>query len=174
MAVRTLWETPFARFQIHSVQLEEGHQIIDDWLWFDECDNVNVLVQSGKEEDEFFVLEQTKYAIDGTTYAVLGGMIEVERDGNDPLTAAKRELREELDMEAGQWTFLGRFVAAANRGGGDTHTCIGPTMPTPSSHHQRPPGIVPTRNYHQESLSRESWNDNISFDFHGKNSWRHL
>ena len=122
-SVRTLWETPFVRFQIHSIQLEDNNNngiIIDDWLWFDECDNVNVLVQSG--DDEFLVLEQTKYAIEsGTTYAVLGGMIEADRDGNDPLTAAQRELREELHMEATRWTFLGRFVAAANRGGGHTY-----------------------------------------------------
>jgi len=151
-AVRTLWETPFARFQIHTIQLggsdsndngttttkttttstststtsltskstttSTSSVIIDDWLWFDECDNVNVLVQSG---DMFYIFEQTKYAIQGTTYAVLGGLIERDQDQNHPLLAAQRELKEELNMVATQWKSLGQYVAAANRGGGTTY-----------------------------------------------------
>ena len=145
LSVRTLWETPFARFQIHSVQLEgSGSRIIDDWLWFDECDNVNILVQSAGK-DEFLVLEQTKYAIEGKTYAVIGGLIEAERDQNDSLTAAKRELMEELHMEARRWTFLGSFVAAANRGGGKTYVYLAqdatplPVVASPGSAGSRRP-----------------------------------
>jgi 8-oxo-dGTP pyrophosphatase MutT (NUDIX family) len=126
-AVRTILETPFARFQVHSIQLgDDNRKIIDDWLWFDESDHVNVLVQSrGETEDEeegtFIVLEQTKYAIEGSTYAVVGGMIEMDRDHNDPLAAAQREVLEELNMEATTWKKLGTFVVSANRGGGTTH-----------------------------------------------------
>ena len=118
-AVRTLWETPFARFQIHTVKINE-QTTIDDWLWFDECDNVNILVQAASDNN-FLVLQQTKYAIPGETYAVIGGLIELERDRNDALSAAKRELQEELGMESDHWKSLGNFVAAANRGGGKTH-----------------------------------------------------
>ena len=146
LSVRTLWETPFARFQIHSVQLDEGSggssRIIDDWLWFDECDNVNILVQSAGK-DEFLVLEQTKYAIEGKTYAVIGGLIEAERDQNDSLTAAKRELMEELHMEAGRWTFLGSFVAAANRGGGKTFVYLAQdATPLTNGRPDEPEGIA--------------------------------
>lgn len=45
--VRTLYETAFARFQIHTVLLEDGKTIIDDWLFCDEADHINVLVEQG-------------------------------------------------------------------------------------------------------------------------------
>ena len=123
-SVQTLYETPFARFQIHKVQLQPTGPIIDDWLWFDEADNVNILVQD-EAEGKFWILEQTKYAFGGTngddetSYAVVGGLIE-PTDGS-PLEAAQRELREELKLESRDWVSLGNYVAAANRGGGTTH-----------------------------------------------------
>jgi ADP-ribose pyrophosphatase YjhB (NUDIX family) len=132
-SVQTLWESEFARFQIHSIQLTSGSidsdaddpssssiTTIDDWLWYDESDNVNVLVQEEEEDDkgDFIVLQQTKYAIPGVTLAVIGGLIEKDKS---PLQAAQRRLQEELGMIATEWISLGSFVAAANRGGGTTH-----------------------------------------------------
>lgn len=113
--VTTLYETPFSRFQLHKVKI--GDKIIDDWLWYDESDNVNILVQN--EEGNFLVFKQTKYAWDGESLAVVGGLIE---SGEEPLEAAKRELMEELGMEARSWDSLGSYRAACNRGGGITHT----------------------------------------------------
>ena len=113
-SVQTLWESEFARFQMHRVEM--GTSTIPDWLWYDESDNVNVLVQ--EEGGDFLVLKQTKYAIQGETLAVIGGLIEPEEE---PLKAAQRELEEELKMTATKWKSLGNFVAAANRGGGTTH-----------------------------------------------------
>jgi ADP-ribose pyrophosphatase len=126
-SVQTVWESEFARFQVHSIQLNAangngGNTIIDDWLWYDESDNVNVLVQEqhdgGGNGGDFIVLEQTKYAIPGTSLAVMGGLIEQDET---PLQAAERELQEELGMSTSHWKSLGNFVAAANRGGGTTH-----------------------------------------------------
>jgi ADP-ribose pyrophosphatase len=116
---QTIYETAFARFQIHQVLLEDGKTIIKDWMWFDESDNINVLVES--EDSKFLVLRQTKYAIDGPTYAVVGGLIE---PGELPMDAAKRELKEELNMVADAWVDLGSYRAAANRGGGTTYTFL--------------------------------------------------
>jgi 8-oxo-dGTP pyrophosphatase MutT (NUDIX family) len=119
-SVQTLYETPFARFQIHQVQPQgstTSASVIKDWLWFDESDNVNVLVED--DSQRFWVLEQTKYAIPEKTYAVVGGLIEANES---PLQAAQRELKEELQLESTDWISLGSYVAAANRGGGTTHT----------------------------------------------------
>jgi ADP-ribose pyrophosphatase YjhB (NUDIX family) len=133
-SVQTLYETPFARFQIHKVQLgDTASTIINDWLWYDESDNINVLVERA-EDGKFLVLEQTKYGIDGSTYAVVGGLIETEikqqqqqqqgEGGESPLQAAQRELQEELGMVATNWVELGAYRAAANRGGGTTYTFL--------------------------------------------------
>jgi ADP-ribose pyrophosphatase len=62
-----------------------------------------------------FLFHQTKYAVPGTTLAPVGGHIE---PGEEPLAAAKRELREEMGCEASDWIFLGNFPNNANQGGG--------------------------------------------------------
>jgi ADP-ribose pyrophosphatase len=119
LEVMDLYETKFARFQVHKVLLEGGKTVVDDWMWMDECDNVNVLIQNGK--GNYLVFEQRKYGIKGLTYAVLGGLID---PGEDPLTAAQRELKEELQMISTEWVSLGAYRAMANRGGGTTHTFL--------------------------------------------------
>ena len=114
--VKTLYETPFARFQIHRVHVG-ANAVVDDWLFFDEADHVNVLVQDA-DDNKFVVVKQTKYSIQGTSLAVVGGLIE---SGEEPLAAAKRELREEVGMMATDWISLGSFRVSANRGGGTVH-----------------------------------------------------
>jgi ADP-ribose pyrophosphatase YjhB (NUDIX family) len=116
---QTIYESAFARFQIHQVLLEDGKTVIKDWLWFDECNNINLLVEN--QDSTFTVLRQTKYAIEGSTYAIVGGLIEA---GEQPREAAMRELKEELGMVSDQWVDLGSYRAAANRGGGMTHTFL--------------------------------------------------
>jgi len=56
---------------------------------------------------------QVKYGIQGDTLAVVGGYIE---QGEEPLAAAKRELREETGYEAPDWTLLGSYLVDPNRG----------------------------------------------------------
>jgi 8-oxo-dGTP pyrophosphatase MutT (NUDIX family) len=130
----TLYETPFARFQIHQVLLEDGKTVVKDWLWLDESDVVNVLVENEKER--FVVLHQSKYGIATPTYAIVGGLMEPEEKGN-PLLTAQREVREELGMESDHWIQLGGYRTAANRGAGTTYTFLarharkeGPTTTT--------------------------------------------
>lgn len=115
----TLYESKFSRFQLHQVQLEDGKTVIDDWMWYDEGDNINVLVENAI--GDYLIFQQTKYGLEGTSYAVVGGLIE---PGEKPLHAAQRELKEELGMESLQWKKLGSFRAAANRGGGTTFTFL--------------------------------------------------
>lgn len=114
---RTLERVPVIRgrwltVENHTIELPDGQQI-RDWQWVIVPDYVNVLVMT--PEDEFLVFRQTKYAVDALTLAPVGGMIDA---GEDPLGAARRELREELGYEAPVWVPLGKYATDANRGVG--------------------------------------------------------
>ena len=62
--------------------------------------------------DGRIILErQYRYVIDRVITEVPAGKLDYA--GEDPLSAAKRELREETGYEAGEWIFLGDFYPAA-------------------------------------------------------------
>ena len=94
----------------HTVELPNG-RILDDWTWVIVPDYINVLAVTSQKE--FLCFRQTKYAAEGLTLAPVGGMID---PGEDPLTAAQRELREEMGYAAPEWVFLGKYANEANRG----------------------------------------------------------
>ena len=109
---RILDRSPWLSVESHVVELPDGH-VIEDWPWLVGRDYVNVLAET--EAGSFLAFRQTKYAVEGTTLAPVGGYLE---DGEDPLAAATRELLEETGHEAAEWTSLGRYVVDGNRGGG--------------------------------------------------------
>ncbi|CAB9504080.1 expressed unknown protein [Seminavis robusta] len=131
--VETLYETPFARFQVHSVKLESG-KIVDDWMWFDEAEHVNILVEKASTNGgapAYLVLRQTKYGASGETLAIVGGLME---PGENALDTAKRELKEELGLESQEWMPLGSYRTAINRGGGIVHCYMaGNSTPIPNT-----------------------------------------
>ncbi len=96
----------------HSIQLPNG-TTIDNWCWIISPDYVNVVVQD--EDENFVCFRQTKYAANGISLAPVGGYLEPDED---PLTCAKRELREELGYRAREWISLGRFPCDGNHGNG--------------------------------------------------------
>lgn len=89
----TLGQTPFARCDVHSVRSEDGKSVINDWIFMEERDAVNVAVQTA--DNKFAVFRQRKYAIPGTTLSPVGGFID---DGETPFEAARREVLEELGL----------------------------------------------------------------------------
>jgi ADP-ribose pyrophosphatase len=105
----------FLRVEEHEVELPDG-TIIPDWPWVISPDFINVVAITPEHAYLFF--RQTKYAIEGTTLAPVGGYLE---PGEDPLETAKRELQEETGYQSDDWTSLGAFPADANRGCGTGH-----------------------------------------------------
>ena len=111
----------------HTVQLPDDNEgkkkVIDDWLFIDYHDRINVLVEApsnnnnpkDNQEQKFIILEQTKYALDTPSYAIVGGIIESKEDAT---LAAKREVQEELSITCNKWHSLGKYRTDVNRGMG--------------------------------------------------------
>jgi NUDIX domain len=72
---------------------------------------INVLVEAPptneQTERQFFIFEQTKYALEGRmSKAVIGGIIE---PGENAEHAARREVQEEMGLVCKEMKFLGRY-----------------------------------------------------------------
>lgn len=102
----------FLTVEDHQVELSNG-TVIKDWPWLITPDFINVVAITC--EGKFVCLRHPKYAIEGTTLAPICGYIE---PGENPLTAAKRELLEETGFTSNDWIDLGSFTVDANRGCG--------------------------------------------------------
>jgi len=110
LGTTNLYETPWALVELHTVQIEG--KIMQNWLWVEEKPAINVLA---RQDGKFLVFRQTKYGLLDESYAPVGGMIEPKES---PEQAAKRELAEELGLQSDDWTQLGTYRTAVNRGGG--------------------------------------------------------
>ena len=92
----------------HTVQLPDG-RVIPNWCWVIMPDYVNVAALT--EEGQYICFRQTKYTVQGTSLAAVGGYLE---PGEDPLSAAQRELREETGYTAPEWTNLGTYAVGGS------------------------------------------------------------
>jgi ADP-ribose pyrophosphatase len=106
---------PFLTVERHHLRLSDGREI-PDWQWLITPDYVNVAART--VDGRWLLFRQEKYAVDGLSLAPVGGYLE---PGEDPLTAAQRELREESGYAAARWTPLGRYAVDGNRGAGTAH-----------------------------------------------------
>jgi len=67
----------------------------------------SVSILAINEQDEVGLLRQYRAPFDGYVLEIPAGTLDVK--GEEPLAAAKRELREELGCDAQTWRLLGRF-----------------------------------------------------------------
>ena len=98
----------FLTVESHTIKLPDG-RLIPDWGWLIIPSAAIVLAVT--EDGKFLCFRQTKYAVEGTSMAPVGGMLEPDEK---PLDAAKRELLEETGYVADTWEYLGVM-----------HPCIG-------------------------------------------------
>ncbi|KAL7554882.1 hypothetical protein ACHAWF_018428 [Thalassiosira exigua] len=127
-----LVESPWMRVARHAVRLPGGKGVVDDWLWIDYHDRINALVEAPQDApadegearaspssrtsgERFLILSQEKYALDGPSLAVVGGIVEPGEDATD---AARREVREELSVSCEDWKAMGKFRTDVTRGMG--------------------------------------------------------
>ena len=102
----------FLKVERHTIELPDG-KVIHDWPWVISPDYA--LVMPVTEHGTLLLFHQTKYAVQGTTLAPVGGHVE---PGEEPLHCAQRELREEMGCEAAEWISFGKYPNNANQGGG--------------------------------------------------------
>ncbi len=102
----------FLKVEEHAVELPDG-LVIEDWPWVITPDFVNVMVET--EAGLFVCFRQTKYGLEGTSLAPVGGYLD---PGEDPLLGAQRELLEETGYEAPEWLELGQYRVDPSRGAG--------------------------------------------------------
>ncbi len=93
VGVKTVAETKFARCDVHTVLSEDGQSTINDWVFMEEMDAVNVVIMTA--DQKFAVFKQGKYAIPGTTLSPVGGFVDA---GESPFESARREVIEELGL----------------------------------------------------------------------------
>jgi ADP-ribose diphosphatase len=109
LARRTLLSRPpWLEVGDERVALPDGREV-DGFLWVRTRDFVAIVAVTAR--DEVILIRSYKHGPRTVSLAVPAGYVE---DGEEPLTAAARELREETGYASDDWTSLGSYVVDGN------------------------------------------------------------
>ncbi len=106
---------PFLRVRVETVELPDGRRI-DDYYQLDMPSFACIFAEDA--EGRIVVYRQYRHGPRRVGLVFPGGHLS---PGEEPLAAAKRELREETGLEAASWTDLGGYAVNANQGGAWSH-----------------------------------------------------
>ncbi len=109
---------PWFKVGEETVELPSG-KIVDDFGFIDMLDFAVFLPITASGET--ILIRSYKHGIRDGSLSLCAGAFHA---GEEPLTGAKRELREETGYEAETWEPLGRFVVDPNYGCGAMHAFI--------------------------------------------------
>jgi len=106
---------PFLKVRVETVELPDGRRI-DDYHQLDMRSFACILAET--EDGRIVTYRQYRHGSRRVGLVFPGGHLS---PGEDPLSAAKRELLEETGLEAAAWTDLGVYMVNANQGGAWSH-----------------------------------------------------
>jgi ADP-ribose pyrophosphatase len=109
---------PWVEVSVQRVRLPDG-RVVDDYHQIWTVDYTVVLAQIA--DGRVIVERQYKHGVRQVSLALPSGAIEA---GEDPLTAARRELLEETGYHSDEWYPIGTFVQNSNYGCGTAHLFI--------------------------------------------------
>lgn len=104
-----IYETPWMKVYKNEVV---NHRNKDLTYSFIELNHPSVAIVAVNKKGEIFIQREYRYLIDKDVWAMPAG----HSDGDDLLTAAKRELLEEANLESDDWTQLGEFYQVIGMG----------------------------------------------------------
>lgn len=102
---KKVFDTPI--FSLQQIKLiPDQKRSSSDFYILDAPDWINIIAIT--PENKILLVEQYRAGTDSVTLEIPGGMVD---SGEEPLVAAKRELREETGFESDQWSKIGLISA---------------------------------------------------------------
>ena len=113
-----LVRTPWFTIGEETVELPDG-TVVDDFGFIDMLEFTVIVPVTAAGET--ILIRSYKHGVRDVALSLPAGGLHA---GEDPLTCARRELREETGFEAERWEALGRYVVDPNYGCGAMHAFI--------------------------------------------------